>query len=133
MAIELGIRQAEIYTTLNMYINDAIGFGMTPELPLVYSEDCFGTADTVGYRHNILRIHDLKTGHVEADMTQLRIYASLFCLEYKYDPREIKKIVLRIYQNDAIKELIADPADILMIMERIKELSALVKYLREED
>ena len=29
--------------TLNMYVNDAIGFKMIPEQPLFYSENCFGT------------------------------------------------------------------------------------------
>ena len=33
--------------TLNMYVNDAIGFKMTPEQILYYSDNCFGTADMV--------------------------------------------------------------------------------------
>ena len=31
--------------TLNMYVNDAIGFKMTPEQILYYSDNCFGTAE----------------------------------------------------------------------------------------
>lgn len=131
-AIELGVKQADDGTTLSMYINDAIGFRMSPEVPLFYSEDCFGTADACGFRNNTLRIHDLKTGLVVADMKQLKIYAALFCFEYNFKPTDIH-IVLRIYQNDAIQELEPDPADILMVMSRVKTQAALIAQLREED
>lgn len=139
-AIELGQKQPDNGTTVAMYINDAIGFRMTPELPLFYSEDCFGTADACGFREerwqntliNTLRVSDLKTGVSLADMKQLKIYAGIFCFEYSFNPLEIH-IILRIYQNDAIEELIADPADILMVMNRIKTQAELVAYLREED
>lgn len=87
--------------TLNMYVNDAIGFNMEPEKPLYYSKFCFGTPDAIVLRSNVLRIHDLKTGVTPAHMEQLYIYASLFCLEYKVEP-ETLKMELRIYQNDEI-------------------------------
>ena len=69
--------------TLNMYVNDAIGYKMTPEQMLYYSENCFGTADAISFKQNVLRIHDLKTGEIPAHMEQLMIYAALFCLEYR--------------------------------------------------
>lgn len=140
-AISLGVRQADNGTTLSMYINDAIGFRMSPEVPLYYSDDCFGTADACGFREekwpdvriNTLRISDLKTGITPADMKQLLIYAALFCFDYEFtNPNEIR-IVLRIYQNDAVEELIADSADIMMIMDRIKTQAAIITYLREEE
>lgn len=139
-AIELAQKQPDNGTTVAMYINDAIGFRMSPEVPLMYSEDCFGTADALGFREerwqnvliNTLRVSDLKTGITAADMKQLKIYAGLFCFEYSMSPLEIR-IILRIYQNDAIEELIADEADILMVMERIKTQAEIVAYLREED
>lgn len=131
-AIDLKVKQADNGTTLSMYINDAIGFRMEAEVPLYFSEDCFGTADSCGFRDNILRISDLKTGFTPANMKQLLIYAGLFCFEYEFDPRTIK-IILRIYQNDAIEELIADSADIMMVMSRIKTQAKLIAYLREED
>jgi hypothetical protein len=136
-AIELGVRQADNGTTLSTYINHAIGFRMTPEVPLYYSDDCFGTADACGFREEkhtgfTLRISDLKTGISPADMKQLKIYAALFCFEYEFSPNKLH-IILRIYQNDIIEELIADPADIIMVMSRIKTQAALVAYLREED
>lgn len=131
-AIELCIKQAENGTTLSTYINDAIGFRMEAEVPLYYSDDCFGTADACGFRNNVLRVHDLKTGKTPADMKQLKIYAGIFCFEYDMKPDQID-ISLRIYQNDMVEELIADPADIYMVMSRIKTQAALVAFLREED
>lgn len=131
-AIKLGIRQADNGSTLSTYINDCIGFRMTPEFPLVYSEACFGTSDAVGFsRDNVLRIFDLKTGITPASMEQLKIYAALFCLQFEYRPIDIT-IILRIYQNDAIEELVADPIDILMIMDKIQYASSFIEHLREE-
>lgn len=131
-AIDLKINQADNGTTLSTYINDAIGFRMYAEVPLYYSDDCFGTADACGFRNNTLRIHDLKTGRHPADMRQLLIYAAIFCFEYSYSPAEIN-IVLRLYQNDAIDELIPDPTEVMMVMDTIKMHSALIAQLREED
>ena len=99
--IRLGQKLPKSQKTLNMYVNDAIGFRMTPEQPLFYSENCFGTADSISFRNNLLRIHDYKSGVIPAHMEQLRVYAALFCLEYNHDPNDID-IELRIYQNDDI-------------------------------
>lgn len=93
----------KVKKTLNMYVNDAIGFKMTPEQPLYYSENCFGTADAICFRQKVLRIHDLKTGVTKVSMSQLYIYAALFCLEYKVDPFDIS-FVTRIYQLNEILE-----------------------------
>lgn len=131
-AIELKLKQPDNGTTISMYVNDAIGFRMEAEIPLTYSDVCFGTCDSICFRNNVLRIHDLKTGKHPADMMQLKIYAAIFCYEYNYMPDQIE-IILRIYQNDAIEELVADPAEIYWVMDRIKTLSELIQYLREED
>ena len=80
-AIRLRIKLPDLRSTINMYVNDAIGYGMTPEQILYYSDNCYGHADCVGFRNNTLRIHDLKTGVNEVSMAQLRVYAALFCLE----------------------------------------------------
>jgi hypothetical protein len=82
-AIELRQKLQASKKTLNMYVNDAIGFRMIPEQVLYYSDNCFGTADAISFRKNFLRIHDLKTGATPAKMEQLMIYAALFCLEYR--------------------------------------------------
>lgn len=87
--------------TLNMYVNDAIGFRMETEVVLFYSENCFGTTDAISFRDNLLRIHDYKSGETPAHMEQLRIYAAIFCLEYHINPLKIN-YELRLYQNDEI-------------------------------
>ena len=88
--------------TFNMYVNDAINLDMKPEQPLQYSENVYGTADAIKFSHNLLRIHDLKTGIKKpASELQLYIYAALFCLEYNKKPGKIA-MELRIYQNNEI-------------------------------
>lgn len=106
--------------TLNMYINDAIGYRMEPEQVLYYSENCFGTADAISFneRKKILRIHDLKTGSTPASMDQLLLYAALFCLEYKYTPSSIYT-VLRIYQNNDVVEYEPTPEELTAVADQI--------------
>lgn len=114
-----------------MYVNDALGFKMTPEQTLFYSSNAFGTADAISFRQNLLRIHDLKTGEKETTMRQLEVYAGLFCLEYAYRPFDIQ-IELRIYQNDAVRVVEPDPGDIAHIMDRIVTFDKRLKALRLE-
>lgn len=116
--ITLGQKLPKSTKTLNMYVNDAIGYKMTPEQILYYSDNCFGTADAICFRNGLLRIHDLKTGCIPAHIEQLEVYTALFCLEYKVKPGEIK-FELRIYQFDDI--MICNPTaeDILPIMDKI--------------
>lgn len=123
-AIKLGIKLSG-KSTLAMYVNDAIGFGMTPEQPLYYSENFFGTADTIWFGKNTLRIHDLKTGDSPASIIQLQIYAALFCLEYRIDPAKIK-CELRIYQNG--DKLICEPSaeDIQTVMDKIVHFDKMI-------
>src|SRR5262249_3060892 len=79
-AIQLGIKLPRTSKTLNMYVNDAIGYRMITEQILYYSENCYGCADAIIFKQNKLRIHDLKTGEVvPGSMHQLEIYAALFC------------------------------------------------------
>jgi Protein of unknown function (DUF2800) len=100
--IRLKVKLPRTQQTLNMYVNDAIGYRMTCEQALFYSENCYGHADTISFNNDFLRIHDLKTGViVPGNMMQLVIYAALCCLEYGIRPGNIK-IELRIYQNDEV-------------------------------
>lgn len=130
--IKLGIKLPKNSKTLNMYVNDAIGYKMTPEQPLFYSVNCFGTADAISFKKNKLRIHDLKTGVTPASMRQLEIYASIFCLEYDVSPNEID-MELRIYQSDEV--LVSDPQreDILYIMSKIVNFNKKIERLKEEE
>lgn len=123
MAIGLGIKQVKNGKTLNMFINDVIGYRMETEQPLYYSEHAFGTADAIGFRNDILRIFDLKTGVTQASPNQLYVYAALFCLEYGYLPGELQ-YDLRIYQNDEVQMYDPHPLEVVRIMDRIEHFSA---------
>lgn len=159
-AIELNRKQSG-RDTLSMYVNDAIGYKMKPEQPLFYSFNCYGTADTIAYRRNILRIHDLKTGEVEAHMKQLYIYSALFFLEYgklvsdlrkkgygdndislmlgvrpnelHFEPEKTDDIVLRIYQFNEFKEDHPDPQEIRNLMNIIVDDNRVLMKLKAEE
>lgn len=133
-AIELGIKLPRTRQTLNMYVNDAIGFHMTPEVILYHSDNFFGTADTICFdeKTKVLRIHDLKTGDTPAHMEQLRIYMALFCLEYKYRPYDINA-ELRIYQSCEKLIEIPDPEDIQRIMDIGEKFSKIIDHVKEEN
>ena len=113
--IKLGQRLPKSQKTLNMYVNDAIGYKMTPEQILYYSPNCFGTADAISFRGDMLRIHDLKTG-----------------LEYNYKPNEIQ-MELRIYQNDGIICHQPTIEDIFPIMDRIITFDKIINSIKEEE
>lgn len=132
--INLGEKLQRSNKTLNMFVNDAIGYRMKSEQVLYYSDNCFGTADAIGYRERTkkLRIHDLKTGTTPASMKQLYIYASLFCLEYAMDPHQLD-IELRIYQFDDIEICNPEVTDILLIMQKIIDFDKLLNQLKEEE
>lgn len=130
--IKLGQKLPRSNKTLNSYVNDAIGYKMTPEQILVYSENCFGTADAISFRDNLLRIHDLKTGTIPAHIEQLEIYAALFCLEYKFKPSDID-IELRIYQNDQIIYHIPASDEITEIINKIIKFDKIINNLKSED
>lgn len=128
-AIELGRKQMRNKDTVNMYINDGIGFKMTPEQPLQYSENIFGTADTISFRNNELRIHDLKTGATPAHMEQLYCYAALFCLEYRYKPTEIK-METRLYQSGEIIVANPEPETISILMDTIIRFDKVINRIK---
>lgn len=140
--IDMGIKLPKTKKTLNLYVNDGIGYKMKTEQVLYYSDNAFGTADTIAFRkdpktgRNFLRIHDLKTGITPAHMEQLMIYAGYFCLEYGFKPRDID-IELRIYQNDevlvhnAFNEFKEDITGYDMIEEIIKKIIAYDKIIDE--
>lgn len=118
--------------TLNLYVNDAIGYDMTPEQPLFYSRNCFGTADAISFKKNLLRIHDLKTGETKAHMEQLMIYAALFCLEYDIKPGDIS-IELRIYQYNEAAIYKPETDEIAHIMSKIVTFDKLMERIRSEE
>jgi Protein of unknown function (DUF2800) len=129
-AIRLGVKLARSNQALSTYVNDAIGYKMSCEQLLFYSENCFGTADTISFNRGKLRIHDLKTGIVVASEKQLEIYAALFCLEYSIDPADIE-IELRIYQRDEIRIYEPPPETIYRIMDTIIEFDKHIEIFKQ--
>lgn len=130
-AIRLGEKLPDLKRTLNLYVNDAIGYRMSCEQMLAYSKNFYGTADAIAFRRDFLRIHDLKTGVTEGSPHQLEVYAALFCLEYGFSPLQIQ-IELRIYQSNEVKVYEVDPDDILHIMDRIKVFDKRIEAMRLE-
>lgn len=130
--ISLGQKLPKSNKTLNMYVNDAIGYRMTPEQVLRYSDNCFGTADSIRFDENksFLRIHDLKTGMTKAHMDQLYIYAALFCLEYNYKPGDME-FETRIYQFDDVFTENPTAEDIVPIMDTIIEFDKIIESVKE--
>lgn len=127
--ILLGIKQPRSKRTLYAYVNDAIGFDMTPEVVLYYSPISYGTADAISFDGKTLRIHDLKTGKVgkiESHLEQLEVYAALFCLEYHVKPRDIQ-IELRVYKLDDVICHAPSAEDIEFVMNKIIHINKLIE------
>lgn len=127
---EFAIDIQAVFPNLMNYVNDAVGFGMDPEVVLYYSDFCFGTADAIQATSDTLRIHDLKTGTTPAKMDQLLIYAALFYLEYNFKPERFHT-ELRIYQSDEIVVYEPEDAKLLEIMERIVEGDRVLQSMKE--
>lgn len=125
--ILLNVRLPATSAPVNMFVNDAIGFHMTPEQILYYSDNAYGTTDAISFRGNLLRIHDLKTGTSRVSMTQLEIYAALFCLDYGFSEPDFD-MELRIYQSQVVvhrptkKDIMTIMAKIVLFDRKIQEI-----------
>ena len=131
MAISKKLKLSRSKATLNMFVNDCIGFNMKSEQILYYSPNAFGTTDAISFKGNILRIFDYKSGTIKASFKQLDVYAALFCLEYRVDPSLIT-IEERIYQNNEYVESFPNGEYIRSIMERIIEFDTLIESIKLE-
>lgn len=130
--IRMKLKLAKQKKTINLYVNDCIQEDMTPEQPLVYSKNCFGTADAISFFNGALKIFDFKTGEVPAHMEQLQIYAALFCLEYHVNPEDIL-MELRIYQTNEVQMFVPQAEDIRDIMNKIIDYDALIEDIRMKE
>lgn len=134
-AISLGHRlPVEPATTMALYVNDCIGWRMKPEVPLFWSDWCFGTADALGFSESkmLLRVSDLKTGRTRTSFDQLIVYAALFCLEYDFPKPWELEIELRIYQGNGVKVLLPEADDVFHAMDRILTGTRLFDQIRLE-
>lgn len=129
MAITKKIKLSTHKQTLNMFVNDCIGFGMTSEQVLYYSDNCFGTTDAIKFTEvdgvKVLRVFDYKSGESRVSFKQLDIYCALFCLEYNVNPKDIA-FHQRIYQSNDIIEEWASPEQIQFVIDKIIEFDKLV-------
>ena len=133
--IELGLKQPKTKKTICAYVNDAIGFNMSTEVVLVYSDRFFGTADAISFNGKLLRIHDLKTGKfgkIESHREQVEVYAALFCLEYRVRPGDIN-FELRVYKNDDVDIWQPTAENIAPIMDKIVHLDKLLEKMDREE
>lgn len=138
LLIKMGQKLPRNTKTINRYVNDCIGFRMTPEQVLFYSVHAFGTADAITVQEIedklILRIFDLKTGSSKASFDQLMVYAAYLCLEYEYKPFDFDVIDLRIYQNDDVAECPQEELreNITFIMDRIVTFDYMLEQVMKE-
>lgn len=130
--IKEGVNLPKSAKTLNLFVNDAIGYQMESEQPLYYSPNAFGTTDAISFRRNLLRIHDYKSGVTKASMKQLVAYVAYFCLEYGIKPSDIDK-ELRIYQNNEVVIYKPDNVEILETMDRIVRFDKIANELKNGD
>lgn len=132
--IKMGIRLPRTQRTLNMYVNDAISFRMTPEQVLYYSPNCFGTADAIHFSEKkaFLRIHDLKNGTSRASFDQLLVYAAIFCLEYHIPPGHID-MELRLYKEDDVEINVPETDDVAHVIDRIRHFDKLINSVKGGD
>lgn len=122
-----------MFENLMTYVNDGVGFKMHPEVVLCYSNNFFGTADSIAFddREKFLRIHDYKSGAIPAHMEQLMIYTALFCLEYRIKITDIDT-ELRIYQSNEVVCHNPEPDEILPIIDKIVTFDKFITNVKEE-
>lgn len=108
----------ELYPNFRKYVNDSISLRMLPEQLLYFSDYCYGTVDAYCFKKGNLRIHDLKTGKLQAKMDQLEIYAGLFCLQNGIKPETIN-FDLRIYQYGDVNVYTPTSSDIQLVIDDI--------------
>lgn len=128
-AIENRYKMSNHKKSMNQFVNDSIGFRMTSEQTLFYSENCFGTADAISFEETdegkVLKIFDLKTGSSRVTFRQLYVYTALFCLEYNHDPFDLI-IELRIYQNNEIMVQVPEPLEVRNIIDTIVKFDKII-------
>lgn len=130
--IKMKVKLPENGSTLSLYVNDTIDLELRPEEKLFYSKFAYGTADAIDFKDGVLRVSDLKTGKTKVSFLQLMIYAALFLLCYPEIPlKMVKKIELRIYQNNEVLIEMPEIDEILPVMDRIQRCSKILEELEE--
>ncbi len=131
MMIDQGVKPQRSKSAFSRYVWDGIGYRMSTEVPLYFSENFFGHADTASFNEGLLRIHDYKSGIIPGSEEQVEIYCALFCHQYQFDPREIR-IKAAIYQGTDPHEWEPEPEKILEILDVAKRLDPIIDKERKE-
>lgn len=123
------IKVAPLKKAFNQFVNDCIGFRLSSEVLLYYSDNCFGTADGIRFdeKAKTLYVFDLKTGDGKPKPQQLLIYCALFCLEYHKSPKDLT-FVCRFYQGYDYDEIIFEAS---LVDDTMKKIIMLDKSLNE--
>lgn len=123
-----------IFPNLYNYVNDCIGYGMTPETEMGLSDYAFGTTDCIKFseKDNVLRIFDLKTGKLPVHIEQLLAYTAYFCLEYRKKPYEFVT-ELRFYWNNEIIFHNPTPEEIVPWMDKIVSHNNFITRLYKQE
>lgn len=108
----------ETFGTIKTYVNDCVAAKMDTEVRIEFSENFFGTADAIRFDDKTLKVFDLKTGVMPAKIEQPIIYACLYLLSNRIDPKQVP-VEVRIYQNNDILQATPGPEDLIPIMNKI--------------
>ena len=119
----------ETFGTIKNYINDCVGLKMETEVLIDFTDNFFGTADALRFDDKGLKIFDLKTGSMPAKIEQPLIYASLYLLKNRLDPKNVP-VELRIYQNNDILRAIPSPDELVPVMNTIIHFDKLMDDLK---
>lgn len=135
--IKMGTKLADYHQTLNMYVNDAIGYEMSPERLLMGSPHFYGTADSILFddRTGTIRVHDYKSGVSKVYEDQVNLYIAYALLEYGdlYGMTPEKCTMEgRIYQTNGVKIWNPDPEYIRWIMNVVKTNEILLSKWESE-
>lgn len=123
----------KMFDNFSNFVNDAIGYRMKSEqvlVPIKGSLNFYGTADAISFNDDLLRIHDYKTGYIQAHIEQLDVYSAFFCLEYGIKPSDIR-IEERIYQGGEILYSTPTADDINPIIDKIITLNKIIDNFKK--
>lgn len=115
------------------YVHDCICNRMETEVLLSYSEFIGGTADAIRFDRDqqILYVFDLKTGDKKTSLSQVILYAALWCLIWHVDPLSID-FDLRIYSNTHSQRLISgeEPDDEEPVSQKVSNAARQITYVQ---
>lgn len=115
------------------YVKDCIDYDMDTEVTMMFSEDIGGTADAIHFDefNGILYVFDLKTGDRKTSLSQVVIYATLWCLINRIEPMTLK-YDLRIYSRTHFQRLVSgeESDGEPLVAQRVYDAAEQIKYVQ---